>query len=95
MHHSGPLPLAFEGPEQGFGGKVCQNGSWGKTLMALNTYSINPNKGPCSNTPPPVIFFFQNFTLTCINSCTIFRIISRIISGIAIFSTFIVCILTV
>ena len=21
MHNSGPLPLAFEGPEQGFGGK--------------------------------------------------------------------------
>ena len=31
MHHSGPLPLAFEGPEQGFGGKNCLNGSRGKT----------------------------------------------------------------
>ena len=29
MHHSGPLPLTFEGPEQGFGGKNCQNGSGG------------------------------------------------------------------
>ena len=24
MHHSRPLPLAFEGAEQGFGGKNCQ-----------------------------------------------------------------------
>ena len=30
MHGSGPLPLTFEGPEQGFGGKNCQNGSRGK-----------------------------------------------------------------
>ena len=30
MHHSGPLPLTFEGPEQGLGGKNCQNGSQGK-----------------------------------------------------------------
>ena len=34
MHRSGPLPLNFEGPEQGFfvgggGGKNCQNESWG------------------------------------------------------------------
>ena len=29
MHHSGPLPLTFEGPEQGFGGKNCQSGSRG------------------------------------------------------------------
>ena len=27
MHCSGPLPLTFEGPEQGFGGKNYQNGS--------------------------------------------------------------------
>ena len=26
MHHLGPLPLTFEGPEQGSGGKNCQNG---------------------------------------------------------------------
>ena len=26
MYHSGPLPLAFEGSEQGFGGKNCQMG---------------------------------------------------------------------
>ena len=32
MHHSGPLPLIFEGPEQGLGGKNCQNGGSGKTL---------------------------------------------------------------
>ena len=29
MHHSGPLPLVFEGPEQGFEGKNCQNASQG------------------------------------------------------------------
>ena len=29
MHCSGPLPLIFEGPEQRFGGKNCQNGSQG------------------------------------------------------------------
>ena len=27
MHCSRPLLLTFEGPEQGFGGKNCQNGS--------------------------------------------------------------------
>ena len=32
MHHSGPLPQNFEGPEQGFEGKNCQNES-GKTLL--------------------------------------------------------------
>ena len=38
MHHSRPLPLTFEGPEeQGFGDKNCQNGSQGKPcLMNLN-----------------------------------------------------------
>ena len=30
MHHSGPLPLTFKGPEQGFGGKNNQNASQGK-----------------------------------------------------------------
>ena len=30
MHRSGPLPLTFEGPKQGFGGKNCQNVSRGK-----------------------------------------------------------------
>ena len=24
MHHSGPFPLIFESPKQGFGGKNCQ-----------------------------------------------------------------------
>ena len=24
MHHTGPLPLTFKGPEQGIGGKNCQ-----------------------------------------------------------------------
>ena len=45
MHHLGPLPLTFEGPEQGFGGKNCQNGSQGK---------------PCSDSPAlrsPVFVF--------------------------------------
>ena len=33
MHHSGLLPLTFEGLEQGFGGKNCQNGSQGKPCV--------------------------------------------------------------
>ena len=33
MHRSGPLPLTFEGPEQGFGGKNCQNESQGKPCV--------------------------------------------------------------
>ena len=32
MHHSGPLPLTFEGLEQNFGGKNCQNASQEKEL---------------------------------------------------------------
>ena len=34
-HHSGPLLPTFEGPEQGFGSKNCQNGSGKKPLYAL------------------------------------------------------------
>ena len=34
MHRSGPLLPTFEGPEQGFGSKNCQNGS-GKNLCML------------------------------------------------------------
>ena len=30
MYRSGPLPLTFEGPEQGFEDKNCQNASPGK-----------------------------------------------------------------
>ena len=30
MHLSGPLPLTFEGPEQGFGSKNSQNVNQGK-----------------------------------------------------------------
>ena len=30
MHHSGPFPLVFKSPEQGFGDKNCQNESQGK-----------------------------------------------------------------
>ena len=26
MHHSGPLPQTFEGPDQGFGGKTAKMG---------------------------------------------------------------------
>ena len=33
MHHSGPLPRTFEGPEQGFGDKNCQNASPGKPWL--------------------------------------------------------------
>ena len=29
MHGSGPFPLTFEDPEQGFVGKKGQNGGWG------------------------------------------------------------------
>ena len=36
MYCSGPLPLAFEGPEQGFGGKNCQNGSLGENLASAS-----------------------------------------------------------
>ena len=34
MRRSGPLPLTFEGPEQGFRGKNCQNGSRKKPWMS-------------------------------------------------------------
>ena len=30
MYRSGPLPLTFEGPEQGLWGKNCQNASQGR-----------------------------------------------------------------
>ena len=30
MHHTGPSPLIFKGPKQGFGGKNCQKASRGK-----------------------------------------------------------------
>ena len=36
MHHSGSLPLMFEGPEQGFGGKNCQNASRGKPDLCFS-----------------------------------------------------------
>ena len=35
MHHSGPLPLTFESPEQGFGSKNYQNGSQGEPNVYL------------------------------------------------------------
>ena len=35
MHCSGPLPLTFEGLEQGFGGKNYQNGSLGKPCFVV------------------------------------------------------------
>ena len=35
MHHSGPLPQNFEGPEQGFGGKNCKNVGQGKPSVSL------------------------------------------------------------
>ena len=35
MHHSGPLSLTFEGPEQGFGGKNCQNRSLRENLAGV------------------------------------------------------------
>ena len=36
MHHSGPLSLIFEGLEQGFGGKNCQNGSRAKPCLGIS-----------------------------------------------------------
>ena len=38
MHHTGPLPLIFEGPEQGLGVKNCQNASLG-VHMSEGTFS--------------------------------------------------------
>ena len=40
MHHSGPLPLTFEGLEQGFGGKNCQNASPGKLCVGMHKIII-------------------------------------------------------
>ena len=37
MHHSGPLPITFEDPEHGFGGKNCQMGV-GENLV--NSYDL-------------------------------------------------------
>ena len=36
MHHSGTLPLTFEGPEQGLRGKNCQNENQGKPCCSDN-----------------------------------------------------------
>ena len=44
MHHSEPFSLALKSPEQGFGGKNCQNGSQGKTLIWLYIYAISGYK---------------------------------------------------
>ena len=41
MHHSGPLLLTFESLQQGFGGKNCQNGSRGKTLLSVGIMEGN------------------------------------------------------
>ena len=40
MHGSGSLSVAFEGPEQGFGGKNCQNGSRGKPCLNYPKYHL-------------------------------------------------------
>ena len=43
MHHSGPLPQNFEGPEQDYGAKYCQNVSQGKPCcyqFLLNKSSV-------------------------------------------------------
>ena len=50
MHHSGPLRQNFEGPEQGFVGKNCQNASRGENpvtghlfcpfMPSMSTYRI-------------------------------------------------------
>ena len=43
MHRSGPLPLTFEGAEQGFGGKTCQNASQGKPYIMQLTLLVKYN----------------------------------------------------
>ena len=60
MHCSGPLLLTFDDPEQGFGGKNCQNGSRGKPCFGhigdgktTNKYdyfnsTVSHNFLPCS-----------------------------------------------
>ena len=35
MQHSGPFPLALKSPDQGLGGKDCQNGSQGKPCQYI------------------------------------------------------------
>ena len=40
MHHLGPLPLTFEGGEQGFGGKNCQNGSRGNLVTGVKAITV-------------------------------------------------------
>ena len=45
MHHSGPFPLVFKSPEQGFGGKNCQNASQGKPCVNPKyTYCAQPGE---------------------------------------------------
>ena len=44
MHHSGPLPLTFEGLEQGFGGKNCQNGSLAKPCLGISKLKVLSSK---------------------------------------------------
>ena len=51
MHHSGPLPLTFEGPEQGSGGKNCQNGSRRKLADLFASPSLNCNRISITHSP--------------------------------------------
>ena len=45
MHQSGPLPLIFEGLEQGFGGKKTAKMGAGENLdMRLNIFGIHLKK---------------------------------------------------
>ena len=44
MHHSEPLSLIFKAPEQGFGGKICQNASQGNHQKAKQNTLLKLNK---------------------------------------------------
>ena len=52
MHCSGPLPLTFEGPEQGFGGKNCQNASRGEKPCVAFEYLHKYERKSCQLSYP-------------------------------------------
>ena len=58
MHHSGPLPQTFEGPEQGFWDNTCQNGSRGKNFVSV---SLNLSKNILINIVSVYFLFLFSF----------------------------------
>ena len=44
MHHKGHLPLTFASPQQGFGGKNCQNASPEQGLGGKNCQNVSQGK---------------------------------------------------